>query len=383
MKFSEIPGQHRIKNHLIRTVKNNRVSHAQLFTGPAGVGKFQLAIAFAQFISCTNRQYYDSGPLQGDSCGTCPSCVKYAKVAHPDLHLYFPVSGTRNSKKLTCEDTINDFRNFLLQHQYFVDIHEWYEVLEAENKQGLIGAEDCNDMIRKLGLKSYESEYKVVIIWHADKMFHAAAPKILKILEEPPAKTLFILLAEQTELMLNTILSRTQILKIPKLSEREIAEELVSRFDVSEAESRRIALLSDGNLKLAMSMVGDGDDDHMNYQLLSNWLRLCYRKDVLGLLKFAEDNAKIGREKQKQLLAYGLRVIRRCLLFNFRLDGLVKLDGEEREFVYKLSRFIHPGNGNEMAAEFNKALLHIERNGNSKIVFFDLSFQMLMLMHSK
>ncbi len=383
MKFSDIPGQTRIKNHLIQTVKNNRVSHAQLFTGPSGSGKLALAIAFAQYISCTNRQHFETGTLKGDSCGVCPSCVKYAKIAHPDLHFYFPVAPTKEFKKPVSKDFMNVWREFLLKNNFLVDTAGWYEAMQLENKQGLINAEDCNDMIQKLAYKSYESEYKIVIIWHADKMFHAAAPKILKILEEPPDKTLFILIAEQTDKMLNTILSRSQILKINKLSEREVAEVLMAKFQLSEAEARKLALLSDGDLKLAIDLVGERDTEEYHFRTLQDWLRLCFKKDIVGIAQFTEDIAKIGRERQKSLLSYGLRIIRRCLLINFRLESLVKLEGEELKFVTNLAPYINPANAPVMAEEFNKAIFHIERNVNGKILFMDLSLTLVKLMKIK
>ncbi len=382
MKFCEIPGQLRIKNQLIQTVLNNRVSHAQLFNGPEGSGKLALAIAFAQFINCENRQLSPGDSLKADSCGQCPSCVKYQKLAHPDLHLYFPVAA-RDKKKALASEAINEFRQYLLQTDGFPDLQAWYRFMEIENKQALITAEDCNDMIRVLGYKSFEAEYKVVLIWHAEKIFHAAAPKILKVLEEPPEKTLFILIAANTDLMLNTILSRSQIVKIPRFSDREIVDTLRLKHDLTEAEARRVALLCEGNMKMADDMVARQEGDAQNYARLQQWLRLCFRKDVAGLLQNADELSKIGRENQKALLAYGLRVIRRCLLFNFRLDTLVKLDGEEFTFVRNLSPFINPANGEQLADAFNKALYHIERNANPKILFADLSMKVTALMTIK
>lgn len=382
MKFSEIPGQLRIKNQLIQTVLNNRVSHAQLFTGPDGNGKLALAIAFAQFINCENRQLRPSESLKADSCGTCPSCLKYQKLAHPDLHMYFPVVA-RDTKKALAKETISEFRAYLLKTACLPDLQEWYAFLEIENKQGIISADDCNDMIRSLAYKSYEAEYKVVIIWHAEKIYHSAAPKILKVLEEPPEKTLFILVTANTDLMLNTILSRTQVVKIPRYSDRETVDNLLGRFDLTEAEARRVALLSEGNLKLAESLVERQEGDSENFKRLQFWLRLCYRKDVTGLLQTADELSRIGRENQKALLAYGLRIIRRCLLVNHRLDSLVRLEGEELAFVNGLSGYVHPGNGDELADAFNQALYHIERNANAKILFADLSMKVTALMARK
>lgn len=384
MKFSEVPGQLRIKNHLIQTVLNNRVSHAQLFTGPPGAGKLALGIAFAQFINCTDRQLYNAanGELKADSCGRCPSCLKYAKLAHPDLYFFYP--GPTKDDISMSEALVNEWRKYLLTHRMLPEIQEWYNFISMENKQGIISAADCNALIRRLGFKNFEAEYKVVVLWQADRIYHAAAPKILKILEEPPDKTLFLLITENSGLMLNTILSRCQILKIPRYSDREVVGSLRSGFDLTEAEARKIALLSEGNLKLAESMVDEKETDTENFHMLREWLRLCFRKDVPGLIRYSEDQlSKLGRERQKALVSYGLRVVRRSLLFHHRLDNLVKLEGEELDFVKRLSPFINPANGQSIAEEFSKAYHHIERNANPKILFTDLSLTITRLMTIK
>jgi DNA polymerase III subunit delta' len=380
MKFSEITGQIRIKNHLIKTVRNNRVSHSQLFTGPQGCGKLALAIAYAQYICCENKQVIEGSDLAGDSCGLCPSCVKYNKLAHPDLHFFYPVAPTTEIKKPISSDYIGKWRELLIQNNYMVDLLEWYDKMGLENKQGIINAEDCNEMIRLLGYKAYESEYKVVIIWFAEKLFHAAAPKLLKILEEPSDKTLLLLICENTDLMLNTILSRTQIVKIPKFTDRDIVNELSSRFGSTEAVSRKIAVLCDGNMKFATNLLAETENEDYNFTTLQAWLRLCYQGKVIEIQNFTEEISKIGRERQKSLLSYALRVTRRCLLLNLHLESLVKLEGEENNFVVKLSPFINPANGDMIAQEFNKAIFHIERNANAKILFMDLSLQLIRLL---
>jgi DNA polymerase III subunit delta' len=380
MKFSEIVGQNRVKNLLVQTVRKNRVSHAQLFTGPEGCGKLALAIAFAQFVSCENKQYFEEGSLRGDSCGICPSCVKYAKLAHPDLHFFMPVASTKEVKKPMSRDFVNEFRNLLLQSNFMAGLQEWHDKIGIENKQGIINAEDCNEMSKVLTYKAYESEYKVVIIWHAERLYHAAAPKILKILEEPPDKTLFILITGNTDMVLNTILSRTQILKVPRFNAPDVVQYLRSRFELSDAAANKIALLSEGNLRMAIRLVEDHQDEAENFSILRDWFRLCYSNDILKIVPLIEGVAKLGRERQKSLLLYALRVFRRCQLFHYRLDALVKLEGEELEFVQKVSPFIHPSNIAEFNEMFNKAAYHIERNANPRILFMNLSIRVNKLM---
>lgn len=378
MRFAEIIGQMQTKNYLVNTVLSNRVSHAQLFAGGEGCGKLALAVAYAQFISCRNRQ---TGPfedgLTADSCGTCPSCLKYAKLAHPDLHFYYPVATTKDVKsKPRSIDFIGQFREYFLTNQGYISLAGWFDTIGIENKQGIINAEDCDELVRKLGLKSYESEYKVVIIWMAEKLYHAAAPKILKILEEPPDKTLFILVAGNPEQLINTIVSRTQLVRIPKLTDRDIAHALAGRKQTGEIEARRISARANGDYTLAVQMLNEDADESYNFNTLRNWLRICYRmsnEDGLELVKLADSWSKIGREKQKSFLQYALKVVRNLTLISYGNQKLVKTDEEEGNFVGKLAPAIRPEAIPRMAGEFNKAIFHIERNANARILFFDLS----------
>nr|MBC8146675.1 DNA polymerase III subunit delta [Bacteroidota bacterium] len=218
MQFKEVIGHEEIKKRLIQTVRENRISHAQLFAGQEGIGKLALAIAYGQYISCTNKQ-------ETDSCGVCPSCIKYNKLIHPDLYFTYPVSTNKEVKtKPLSRLFISKWREILLQKDYIFSLQQWYQKIQIENKQGIINTEDCNEIIKSLSLKTFESEYRVVIIWMPEKLFHAAAPKLLKILEEPPPKTLFLLITESPDKILKTIISRTQIIKIPKLKDQDVKE---------------------------------------------------------------------------------------------------------------------------------------------------------------
>ena len=387
MKFSEIIGQLPLKNYLINTVKNSKVSHAQLFLGAEGSGKLALAIAYSQFISCTNKQYFGSdSPLIGDSCGVCPSCVKYNKLIHPDIHFYYPITTTKEVKtKPKSIDFIQTWRELLIKNNYYISLNDWYDSIGVENKQGIINAEDCDEIVKKLSLKSYESEFKIVIIWMVEKLFHAAAPKILKILEEPPEKTLFILISEKHEQIINTIISRTQMVKIPKLSTKDINNALIQHFNASEIQARKISNVADGNLIYAKSLIEEEEDDSNNFTALRQWLRICYRlnnEDALNLVKFVDEISKIGREKQKGFFNYALKVVRNSSLLNHGNDKLVKLDENEIEFVSKFSNILNSDRIPLLSAEFTKASYHIERNANPKVLFMDLSFTLNSIMHS-
>lgn len=338
MRFSEIQGDDRIRQRLIRTVKDQRVSHAQLFFGPEGNNKLALAIAYAQYINCANRAGSD------DSCGVCPSCVKYQKLIHPDLHFIYPVSTTKKiTSKPKSKYFIAEWREFLLRNNFRVDLAGWYEAIGIENKQGIINADDCNEIINTLGYKSYESEYKVMIIFMAEKIFYAAAPKILKILEEPPEKTLFILISENQDQILNTILSRTLLVKIPG-------------SDILPA--------------------GPGEGD-IHFLPFRQWMRDCWAGKVLDLITFSTEMGRAGREKQKSFLIYGIRIIGWCSAWNFRRHTPAGADAEEVKFIQAFSPFINGSNIHIFNELFNEAIYHVERNAHAPTLFLDLSLKIV------
>ena len=388
MKFSEIIGQLPVKNYLINTVKNSRVSHAQLFYGPEGCGKLALAIAYAQFISCTNKQWFDNNTgLTADSCGTCPSCVKYSKLVHPDLHFFYPVTTTKDVKsKPRSTDYIQIWRETLLGKGCYVSLNDWYDALNVENKQGINNPDDCDDIVKKVSLTAYESDYKIVMIWMVEKLFHAAAPKILKILEEPPDKTLFILISEKHEQIINTIISRTQMVKIPRLSDKDINDTLIRDTDVSEIRARKISTIANGNYIYAKMLTKEEDDDEdYNFIAFRQWMRLCFRlkpDDILELVKFVDEIAKIGREKQKSFFSYALKVLRNAAIINQGDAKLVNTDQQEIEFINGLSTILTPGRITKLNTGLNNAIYHIERNANPRITFMHLSFELHRIMQS-
>jgi DNA polymerase-3 subunit delta' len=271
------------------------------------------------------------------------------------------------------------------RQNYYISLNEWYDAIGVENKQGIINAEDCDEIVKRLSLKSYEAEYKIVLIWMVEKLYHAAAPKILKILEEPPEKTLFILISEKQEQIINTIVSRTQMVKIPRLSHKDINHTLISQYDVSEISARKISNMADGNFIFAKAHVDEEDDDNYNYTTVRRWFQLCYGMKMeqnIELVKLIDEIAKIGREKQKSFFSYALKVIRNSAVINQGDPRLVKLDEAETEFVSKFAKILNSQRIFLMAAEFNKAMYHIERNANPKILFMNLSFRLHRIMHS-
>jgi len=366
MRFSEIPGQQAIKEKLIRTVTDQRVSHAQLFYGPDSSAKLALAVAYAQYINCRNRitgihdpGYWMQDPgfatspprylaNSADSCGTCPSCVKYQKLIHPDLHFIYPVATTRKvTRKPQSKLFTEDWRRFFLQRPFPVNLQGWYDFIGIENKQGIINAEDCNDIISTLGYKSYESEYKVMIIWMAEKLFHAAAPKILKILEEPPEKTLFILVCEDPDQVISTIRSRCLMVRIPP--------------------------------DKTIIMPDDDAKENQYLQTFTNWMRHCYGMKVPELIAFSGDISKSGREKQKAFLHYGLHILELCPAVAYGQSGRVNADPEEARFLEKFAPIINAAGLSGFHELFNDAIYHVERNAYAPALFLDLSLKIVRL----
>ena len=383
MQFSEIIGQQAIKERFIRTVKEQRIPHAQLLRGPEGVGKLALAIAYAQYICCENRS-------DTDSCGVCPSCVKYRKLAHPDLHLVFPVIKPQNRTTVVCDDFISDFRSMILENKYF-SVNNWYARISGDAKQGMIYGNESQEIIRKLSLKTYESEYKVMIIWLPEKMNLTCSNKLLKILEEPPEKTVFLLVSNSPDEIITTILSRTQHVNVPKLSVDDIVIALLddTEIDITQHDALNIARIANGSYTSAMSIFEENDENKLNFERFVMIMRLAWqvgnRKDhasLKTLKKWSEDmaTAAVGRERQKNFLQYAQRMTRENFIFNLKQSGLNYLTNYESDFSVKFSPFINERNVEELMSEFSLAERHIEQNVNAKMVFFDLVLKLIMLL---
>ena len=377
MQFKDVIGQSAIKQRLIASVRENHVSHAQLFLGPAGSGKLPLALAYAQYILCPNR-------TETDSCGTCPTCQKMQKLVHPDLHFVVPTATTKKVKKDPESDLfMEEWREYVIQNQGYVDTSSWYTFLDVENKQGYMSVRDAASLLRKLSMKSYEGEYKIAIIWMAEKMRVDTANKLLKLLEEPPEKTVFLLIAEDQEELLATIKSRTALVKIPAIGLDSIEAALKSRLGCEERQAHNAAMISEGNWITACHSVQDSDEHKYFFTTFQQWMRLCFRSAYSELIDFSGNIKTLGREKQKELLDYGLRIIRNALLFNNNLADIVMLPDDEKKFNANFAPFVNPANLMQIADLFEEAIRHIERNGNAQIVFTDVSFKMVGLLKKK
>jgi len=372
MLFKEIIGQQEVKQRLIQSVQEDRIAHAQLLLGAEGCGNLALAVAYAQYINCNNR-------TTKDSCGICASCNKFQKLIHPDLHFVFPVATTKSIiKDPVSDDFIVQWREILLESPYF-SLFQWYEQIEVENKQGIISKNESQEIIRKLNLKTFEAEYKIVIVWMPERMNIVAANKLLKMLEEPPPKTVFLLVSESTGMMLQTILSRVQLIKVPKIKNEDLKEYLSQKFTYTEQQIMDAVRLSDGNLISALRVLQDNEENAGNLDKFVSLMRLCWTKDVLGLLQWCESMTGIGRERQKSFLGYTLRMIRENFILNCQVPELALLTLKESDFSSKFFPFINQDNVYQMVEELNKAQYHIESNGNDKIIFLDTALKLIKL----
>jgi len=375
MLFKHIAGQETVKQRLIHSVVQGRISHAQLFLGPEGCGKLALAVAYAQYLACENRG-------KSDACGTCPSCLKYEKLIHPDLHFVYPVSTTKTiAKDPISNDFIQEWRSALLDNPY-LSLSQWFERIGIENKQGLISRKESHEMIRILNLKSFESEYKVMIIWMPEKMNQVAANKVLKILEEPPPKTLFILVSENTHTFLPTILSRTQIVKIPRVDDQSMTESLKENDMLTPEALQNIVKLANGNYLMARNLLYEREENALYLNQFTAMMRLTYGGKIPDILQWIDDLVARGREKQKHFLLYATRMIRENFMLNLMAGNdreVIYLTEKEEEFSKNFSPFVREKNVAHIVDELNEAFANISANANSRIVLFDLCMKIMRL----
>lgn len=380
MRFADIAGQRRLINSLIDAVESHRVPHAQLFAGAEGYGAFALAWAYAQFVSCTDKQHYHtSSPdeLKADSCGKCPSCVKYQKLAHPDLHLIFPTTTTKRIDKNNESSLFIDlFRDFVIENDGYIDIESWLDYIKSDNKQGEINVRDANSIVSSLTMTVYESPYKIMIIWCADRMRHDAAPKLLKILEEPYDGTLFLLVSANTEAILPTILSRVQLVKVLPMESSAIASYLTTKRGLSYAEAQTIANSSLGNMLRALNY--DNKEQKEIVGLFIEWTRAAfqYAQKASDILAISEKFAKLSREKQKIFLLTCSELMRECFMHKTQRQVCENLFPQEDEkFLTNFSKYLNENNIRSIYNLMEQALNHVMRNANAKILFFDLTIQ--------
>lgn len=371
MLFNDIIGQQAIKQSLRNLVHEERVPHALLINGAEGVGKLSLALAFAQYVNCERR-------TPEDACGTCPSCVKFAKMEHPDLHFVFPIIKPEGSKTAVCDDFVFDFRRFVLGNPYGTN-NEWINRI-ASGKQGVIYEAESSEIVRKLSLKTYESEYKIMIIWQPERMHAVCANKLLKILEEPPEKTLFLLITEQPDALLTTIQSRTQRINVPLIDREDMSKAIQQRFSLPAEQALHVARIANGSFRKAIEVVESSEEQRFNYEQFVLFMRQAYQRHIFELKNWSDMMAKIGREKQKGFLRYAQRMLRENFILNLHQEELNYLNQDEMQFSQKFSPFVNERNIEKMMEQIALAELHIESNVQAKMVFLDLSLQFTHLL---
>ncbi len=369
MQFNSIPGQEELKSHLIEEVKGGKISHAQLFAGKSGHATLPLALAFIQYIFCENKG-------ENDSCGTCPSCKKVSDLQHPDLHFSFPTVQTISK---TTNPLLALWRT-QIQEQPIFDLYHWTKRMDDKERKPIIGTEESLEIVKKLSLKSYEGGYKVMLIWMAEEMNATCANKLLKILEEPPAKTLFLLVTDSPDKLLTTILSRTQILRIPSYP-IDVIQQVVERSGIGRQLAESIAARSNGNLIDAQQIMGDQSEANLFRELFIQLMRVCFKKDVNAMLNWTDEVSTLSREGQKQFVQYALHMVRQSLLKNYTQDMLTRVSKEEADFLEKFARFISNNNALDFMEIFNDAHYHLDRNAFGKLLFTQLCFQVMRFIH--
>ena len=381
MLFKEIIGQEATKQQLRKAVREGRIPHAQLFTGIAGIGKLQLALAYAQYLNCPNR-------TEQDSCGTCPTCLQFQRLQHPDLHFAFPIVKTDDYDR--CDDYVDIWRQIILEKHYF-DLDDWHKALGVETKQSMIYEKESQEIIRKLSLKPYGNGYKIMLIWQPEKMNPSSANKLLKLLEEPPAQTVFLLVSEHPEQLLATIQSRVQTIRVPRLPVETITDALI-QSGIAEDTAADIARIANGSYLAARKKADESEENKKELNDFIALFRNAYTVGVLrdpqkkyeslkALRKWSLDMAdsKVGREKQKHFLQYAQQQVRENYIRNMAQPELNYQLAAEREFSVKFAPFIHDGNVEAIMNQLELAEKQIEQNGNAKIIFFDLCLQMIVL----
>lgn len=397
MQFADIIGQQEVKQQLAELVQHNRLSHALLFLGKEGSGSLSLALAFSQYVVCEKvngkNTAIQAGPslfgdpqpqtsnlkLQTDSCGVCSACLKAQQFVHPDIHFSYPTVTKKPGEKPIATDFIAEWREFLKLNPYG-NSFDWIELIkEKENSQGKITAEECNDIIRKLSLKSFESEYKILIMWMPE-MLGTEGNKLLKLIEEPPPNTLFILVTENEAQVLQTIVSRCQLVKIPALATREIEEALISRNKTEPAIARQVAGVSDGNYREALQLVQHAEEDWQS--LLREWLNAILKTGPVAQTKWVEEASRLGREKQKQFLRYFNHLLEQAI--HYRIMGeRLNIGEKERDFAERLNKIAGIEQQQAIIEELDRASYYIERNAHGKMLFHALTIKLYHIIQDK
>jgi DNA polymerase-3 subunit delta' len=372
MRFADVIGHSEIKKRLINAIRENRVSHAMLFAGPEGNGGLQMAIAFAQYIHCANKN-------ETDACGKCPSCLKFEKYIHPDHHFVFPTVNTESSRKQSSNDFLTQWREMLHEHGYF-SLNNWTEKISNENKQAGIFEHESSEILRKINLKPFESDLKTMIIWLPEKMNETVSNKILKILEEPPLKTYFILVSENPGMLLKTILSRCQLTHVPPIDAESLKIGIQAKFpDVENPEN--IARMAAGNFVKAVEFIRENENERDNFAYFKSLVELVQKNDVINLVGWSAQMATLGREKQKGFFNLSLNLIRNCFVYNLTKNAdLLYQSTEQQDFTKRICAYFNLTNGDRLAQLFNTGAANIESNGNANIIFLDTALKLRPLL---
>ncbi len=381
MTFSDIIGHDDTKKTLVRAVQTNHLAHALLFDGQAGSANLALALALAQYVNCENQGAGIGGVA--DACGQCASCQKTQKLVHPDLHLVFPVANMAGRGK-TSEAFLTDWRKFIIEHPYRT-LSDWLGAADAETKQGNINVEEARNILQKLSLKAYEGRYKIMLVWLPELMNTPAANALLKVLEEPPAQTLFLLVTNQPDKLLITILSRTQRVAVRNFTDEEIATHLRQFLNMDETTARRTAYLANGDLSVAWNLAHvetNTADGPTHYAWFADWMRDCYRQDLTKLVKHADQFDGFSRDRQKNLLEYSIRLCRSLFLWQQGAAQLLRLPDDELTFVKNFAKILTTAHIERMVADLNEATYHLERNARAKMVLLDMSLTFTRLIRT-
>lgn len=380
MRFAEVIGQQATKEQLLQMVDEDRLPHALLLCGPAGCGKMALALAFASYLLCSNHRG------QADACGTCRQCLMTEKWEHPDLHFTYPtikLPWMGSDHKPVSDDFIREWRHMLLTRGPYFTMDQWLSEIGAENQQAIITAGESDELNRKLSLKSSQGGYKVSVIWLPERMKTECANKMLKLIEEPPSQTVFILVSEEPDMLLETIRSRTQRIDVKRIDTDSIRQALTSQRGIDSETAERIARIANGSWKKALDMLDTGNENELFLDMFISLMRLAYARNVRELKQWSDTIHGFGREKQKRFLTYMLRLVRENFMYNFGNPELNYMTAREEAFAANFARFINEANILPINDLINKSIVDISQNTTAKIVFFDLALKMIVLLIQK
>ncbi|MDR2474962.1 MAG: DNA polymerase III subunit delta' [Bacteroidales bacterium] len=372
MFFKNIIGQNAITLRLLQSVKEGFIPHAQLFAGREGTGALPLALAYARYLHCTDRQ-------DNDACGACPACLQFNKLSHPDLHFVFPIINKKGSKEAFCDDFLPEWRKFIAETPYG-NLSDWLDKIAAENAQGMIYARESDEIRRKLNLKAYESDYKILIIWLPEKMHETAANKLLKLLEEPPEKTVFLLVSEEPDKLLATIRSRTQLLNIPPIADEALTQALTDRYNTSAGDIPLVVRLAKGSYAEAIRIIDATNENEACLELFISIMRNSWTRNVQNMKAKSEQFASMSRDRQKGFLAYAQRMIRENFLYRLQTPEINYMNRKEVEFAVKFHPYVNENNLLDFMDELSLAERHVESNVNPRMIFFDLSMKIAVLL---